>query len=330
MRAIEIAEPGGPHVLRPTQRPVPQPAVGEVLIQVAAAGVNRPDVAQRQGKYPPPPGASDLPGLEVAGLVAATGPGAHRWRVGERVCALVNGGGYAEYACAPAGQVLPAPANLSDVEAAALPETFFTVWANVFQAGRLRAGERLLVHGGASGIGTTAIQLASVLGADVFATAGSQAKVEACVRLGARAAFNYREGPFLEPVLAATGGQGVDVVLDMIGGSYLAANLKVLRRDGRLVVIAVQGGAKAEVDLWAILQKRLVLTGSLLRPRTTPEKAAIAAALEARVWPLLATGKVRPVIDSTFPLAEAAAAHQRLESGLHVGKVMLTVRQPAA
>ncbi len=330
MLAVEIAGAGGPDVLRTVRRPVPQPAVGEVLIQVTAAGVNRPDVAQRQGKYPPPPGASDLPGLEVAGVVAATGPGAHRWRLGERVCALVNGGGYAEYAVAPEGQVLPALANLTDIEAAALPETFFTVWANVFQAAHLRSGERLLVHGGASGIGTTAIQLATALGAEVLATAGSQAKVEACLRLGARAAFNYREGPFQEPVLAATGGQGVDVVLDMVGGSYLGANLKVLRTDGRLVMIAVQGGAKAEVDLWAVLQKRLVITGSLLRPRTTPEKASIAAALEARVWPLLAAGAGRPVIDSTFPLAQAAAAHERLESGMHVGKVMLTVGQPAA
>ncbi len=330
MLAVEIAAPGGPDVLRPVQRPVPLPGVGEVLIQVKAAGVNRPDVAQRQGKYPPPPGASDLPGLEVAGVVAATGAGAHRWRLGERVCALVNGGGYAEYATAPEGQVLPALPNLTDVEAAALPETFFTVWANVFQAGRLRPAERLLVHGGASGIGTTAIQLATALGAEVFATAGSQAKVDACVRLGAKAAFNYREGPFLDSVLAATGGQGVDVVLDMIGGPYTAANLKVLRQDGRLVMIAAQGGAKAEVDLWAIMQRRLVLTGSLLRPRTTPEKATIAAALEARAWPLLVAGRVRPVIDSTFPLAQAAAAHLRLESGQHVGKVMLTVGQPAA
>jgi NADPH2:quinone reductase len=262
--------------------------------------------------------------------VAACGPDAHRWRLGERVSALVNGGGYAEFAVAPEGQVLPAPAPLSDSEAAALPETFFTVWANVFQAGRLRAGERLLVHGGASGIGTTAIQLATALGAEVFATAGSAAKVDACVRLGARAAFNYREGPFQDPLLAATAGQGVDVVLDMVGAPYLAANLKVLRRDGRLVMIAVQGGSKAEVDLWTIIQKRLVVTGSTLRPRTTPEKAAIAAELEARVWPLVVSGTVRPVIDSVFPLREAAAAHARLESGLHVGKVMLTVGQPAA
>ena len=330
MLAVAIARPGGPEVLVPVQRPVPKPGVGEVLIRVAAAGVNRPDIMQRQGRYPPPPGASDLPGLEVAGEIAATGLGAHRYRLGERVCALLSGGGYAEYCVAPAGQVLPAPAGLSEIEAAALPETFFTVWANVFDAARLRPGERLLVHGGASGIGTTAIQLAKTFGAEVFVTAGTEAKCAACRKLGATEAFNYRAGPFDEPLLAVTQGQGVDVVLDMVGGSYLAANLRVLRRHGRLAVIALQGGAKGEIDLLQVLQKRLVVTGSTLRPRSMPEKAAIAAQLEARVWPWLAARTVKPVIDSVFPLAQAAAAHTRLEGGEHIGKVMLTVGQSAA
>jgi putative PIG3 family NAD(P)H quinone oxidoreductase len=302
--------------------------VGEVLIQVTAAGVNRPDLMQRQGKYPPPPGASDIPGLEVAGTVVASGAGAHRFRPGERVCALLTDGGYAELCVAPEGQVLPVPAGLSDVEAAALPETFFTVWANVFDDARLQPGERLLVHGGASGIGTTAIQLATRLGSPVFATAGSDAKCAACERLGAAKAFNYRAGPFADALLAATNKEGVDVVLDMVGGAYLAQNLRVLRPRGRLVVIAFLGGTKAEIDLLPVLQKRLVITGAALRPRAIAEKAAIAARLEARVWPLLAAGKIRPVIDSAFPLAQAARAHARLEQGDHIGKVVLTRDPP--
>ncbi len=328
MTAIAIRAPGGPEQLVPVSRPVPQPGVGEVLIQVRAAGLNRPDVFQRQGRYAPPPGASDLPGLEVAGTVVRSGPGAHRYRVGERVCALVHGGGYAAYCVAPEGQVLPVPAGLSDIEGACLPETYFTVWANVFDDARLAPGERLLVHGGTSGIGTTAIPLAKELGATVFATAGSDAKVEACRRLGAADAFNYRAGPFLDPLLAATNGEGVDVILDMIGGSYLQPNLRALRPRGRLVLIAIQGGAKGEIDLWQVMQKRLVVTGSLLRPKTVAEKAAIAARLEARVWPLLAAGKLRPVVDSTFPIERAADAHVRLEQGSHIGKVVLTVGAP--
>lgn len=328
MMAIGISRPGGPEVLVPERRPVPAPAVGDVLIRVAAAGVNRPDLMQRQGRYPPPAGVSDVPGLEVAGVVVASGPGAHRYRRGERVCALVAGGGYAEYCTAPEGQVLPVPAGLSEVEAAALPETFFTVWANVFDDARLMPGERLLVHGGAGGIGTTAIQLGAAFGAAVFATAGTDAKCAACKRLGARDAFNYRAGAFAAPLLAATGGQGVDVVLDMVGAAYLTQNLQVLRPRGRLVVIAFLGGSKVEIDLLPILQKRLVLTGSALRPRLAAEKAAIAARLEARVWPLLATGAIRPVIDAEFPLREAARAHARLEQGDHIGKVVLTVPPP--
>ncbi len=328
MLAIAIRTPGGPEVLVPERRPAPVAGIGDVLIRVSAAGVNRPDLLQRQGKYPPPKGASDILGLEVAGTVIASGPGAHRFRPGERVCALVNGGGYAELCAVPEGQVMPVPAGLSDVEAAALPETFFTVWANVFDDAKLLAGERLLVHGGTSGIGTTAIQLGSALGATVFATAGSDAKVDACVRLGATQAFNYRAGSFAEAVLAATGGEGVDVVLDMVGGAYLAQNLRVLRAKGRLALIAFLGGSKTEVDLLPVLQKHLVVTGSLMRPRTAAEKAAIAARLEARVWPLLAARRIRPVIDSTFPLADAAKAHARLEEGGHVGKVVLTRDPP--
>ena len=328
MLAIAIRTPGGPEVLVPERRPAPVAGIGDVLIRVSAAGVNRPDLLQRQGKYPPPKGASDILGLEVAGTVIASGPGAHRFRPGERVCALVNGGGYAELCAVPEGQVMPVPAGLSDVEAAALPETFFTVWANVFDDAKLLAGERLLVHGGTSGIGTTAIQLGSALGATVFATAGSDAKVDACVRLGATQAFNYRAGPFADAVLAATGGEGVDVVLDMVGGAYLAQNLRVLRAKGRLALIAFLGGSKTEVDLLPVLQKHLVVTGSLMRPRTAPEKAAIAARLEARVWPLLAARRIRPAIDSTFPLADAAKAHARLEEGGHVGKVVLTRDPP--
>jgi NADPH2:quinone reductase len=323
MAVVEIAEPGPPDCLRLTRRPLPHPGPEDVLIRVAAAGVNRPDVMQRQGKYPPPPGASDLPGLEVAGAIVAVGDGVDKWRVGDEVCALVAGGGYAEYCLAPAPQCLPVPRGLDTVQAAALPETFFTVWTNVFERGRLAAGETLLVHGGSSGIGTTAISLARAFGARVFATAGSAEKCAACVRLGAERAINYRTEDFVAVVQETTGGQGVDVVLDMVAGDYVPRNLAVLAVEGRLVVIALQRGAQAEVDLRAVLQRRLTLTGSTLRPRTAEQKGAIARALKERVWPLLEGGRVAPLIGATFPLKEAAAAHRLMESGAHIGKIVL-------
>jgi putative PIG3 family NAD(P)H quinone oxidoreductase len=323
MKVIEIVSPGGPDVLQVRERPAPEPGAGDVLIRVAAAGVNRPDVLQRQGKYPPPPGASDVPGLEVAGRVESIGPGAARWQVGDEVCALVAGGGYAELCVAPGPQCLPIPAGLTVVEAAALPETFFTVWTNVFERGALESGESVLVHGGSSGIGTTAIQLARAFGARVFATAGSAAKCAACERLGAERAINYRDEEFVSAVREATNGRGVDVILDMVGGDYTARNLDLLATDGRLVQIGLLGGAKATIGLAPILQRRLTLTGSTLRPRSVEEKGAIARTLEARVWPLLAAGTVRPVIDSTFPLDRAADAHRRMESGEHIGKIVL-------
>lgn len=327
MRAVEIAAFGGPEGLRLTERPVPVPASGEVLIRVKAAGVNRPDLAQRQGKYPPPPGASDIPGLEVAGRVEAVGgEGAEvRWRVGDEVMALVAGGGYAEFVTVPAEQCLPIPGRLSSIEAAAVPETFFTVWTNVFERGRLQAGESLLVHGGSSGIGTTAIQLARVLGARVSATAGTADKCAACERLGAFRAINYRTEDFVEVVRRETDGRGVDVILDMVGGPYTPRNLESLAVDGRLVQIALMGGASAMVDLNRLMRRRLTLTGSTLRPRTPGEKGAIARSLEARVWPLLEAGSVKPIIHATFSLAEAARAHEALERGDHVGKIVLTV-----
>src|SRR5881296_2730189 len=287
MIAIEIREPGEPDVLVPVERPRPAPASGEVLIKVAAAGVNRPDVMQRRGKYPPPPGASDIPGLEVAGTVDRIGPDVTGWKIGDAVCALVAGGGYAEYCVAPAPQCLPAPRSLDLVEAAAIPETFFTVWTNVFERGRLKAGESLLVHGGASGIGTTAIQLARARGARVFATAGSAEKCAACERLGAERAINYREADFLDAVRAATGGRGVDVVLDMMGAEYFTRNLDALAVEGRLVEIATLRGAKAELMIPAIMQRRLTITGSTLRARSVAEKGAIARAVHTNVWPLL-------------------------------------------
>ena len=319
---IEIAAPGPPEVLRPAVRPVAPPGPGEVLIRVAAAGVNRPDVLQRQGLYPPPPGASDIPGLEVAGEVVAAGDGAG-WRVGDRVCALVAGGGYAEYCLAPGPQCLPVPAGLTLVEAAGIPETFFTVWTNVFERGRLAPGETLLVHGGSSGIGTAAIPLARALGARVLATAGSAEKCAACAALGAERAINYRELDFVAAVKEATGGRGVDVVLDMVGGDYIPRNLECLAVEGRLVLIALPRGAKAEVSFAPVLFRRLTITGSSLRPRTVEQKGAIARALRERVWPLLESGRVRPVIHSRFPLAEAAAAHRLMESGAHIGKIVL-------
>lgn len=330
MTAIEIAQPGGPEVLRPARRLRPAPGRCEVLIEVAAAGVNRPDVLQRQGKYAPPPGASDIPGLEVAGRIVGIGPDVARWKEGDRVCALLAGGGYAEYAVAATDLCLPVPPDFSLQEAAALPETFFTVWHNVFERGRLLAGETLLVHGGSSGIGTAAITLARARGARVLVTAGSPEKCAACRRLGAELAIPYREQDFVAAVTEHTHGSGVDVVLDMVGAPYLARNLECLAVEGRLVEIAVQGGARGEADLLAIMQKRLVVTGSLLRPRPVAEKARIAQALEEEVWPLLRDGQVRPVIHARFPLAEAAAAHRVMESSQHIGKLVLVVDRPGA
>ncbi|MFI4987659.1 MAG: NAD(P)H-quinone oxidoreductase [Alphaproteobacteria bacterium] len=324
MTAVEIKAPGGPEQLVATERPVPAPGPGELLIKVAAAGVNRPDILQRQGKYSPPPGASDIPGLEVAGHVAALGPKSEGWKVGDAVLALLAGGGYAGYAAAPLPQCLPIPKGLGMIEAAALPETFFTVWTNVFERGRLAQGESFLVHGGSSGIGTTAIQLAKAMGARVFATAGDAAKCQACEALGAERCVNYRSEDFVEVLTKATGGKGVDVILDMVGGDYVPRNLKLLAADGRSVQIAVLRGAKTEIDLPTIMQKRLILTGSTLRPRPIAEKGRIAAALKERVWPLIEAGKVKPVIFKSFPLAEAAEAHRLMESSVHTGKIMLT------
>jgi putative PIG3 family NAD(P)H quinone oxidoreductase len=325
MTVIEITEPGGPEVLKPARRALPEPGVAELLIKVEAAGVNRPDAMQRRGGYPPPPGASDIPGLEVAGQVMALGPGASRFRAGDAVCALVSGGGYGEYCVVPEGQCLPIPKGLSAVEAAGLPETFFTVWTNLFERGALRAGERVLIHGGASGIGTTAIQLARAFGARVFATAGSPEKCAASVSLGAEQAINHRTELFEDAVLKLTSGEGVDVVLDMVGGSYIARDVKALRPEGRLICIAVQESPKAEINLVPIMQKRLMLTGSTLRPQSTQAKARIAAGLEREVWPLLAARRVAPVIDSRFALRDAAKAHARLESNQHIGKLVLTM-----
>jgi NADPH2:quinone reductase len=325
MTVIEIREPGGPDVLVPAERPQPAAGPGEVLIKVAAAGVNRPDVMQRKGAYPPPPGASDIPGLEVAGTVASVGAGVHIWRPGDRVCALVAGGGYAEYCVAPSPQCLPVPDRIDLTHAAAIPETFFTVWTNVFERGHLGAGESALVHGGSSGIGTTAIQLARAFGARVFATAGSAEKCAACERLGAERAINYREQDFVAAIRGLTGGRGVDLILDMVGGEYLPRNLEVLAVDGRLVQIALIGGAKAQINMAIVLQRRLTVTGSTLRPRSVAEKGAIATALRERVWPLLESGAVAPVIFQTFPLRDAAAAHRVMESSAHIGKLVLTV-----
>jgi len=328
VRAVAIQAFGPPEGLRLVERPRPQPGPDEVLIAVAAAGVNRPDVIQRLGKYAPPPGASDLPGLEVAGTIVEVGPGdepAVRWRVGDTVCALVAGGGYAEYCVAPAGQCLPVPPGYSMVEAAALPETFFTVWTNVFERGRLVAGETMLVHGGTSGIGTTAIQLARAFGARVITTAGSAEKCAAAVTLGAAHAIDYRTEDWVAATRAATGGRGVDVILDMVGGDYTAKNLDLLAPDGRLVQIAFLKSSRVEVDLMALMRRRLTITGSTLRPRSVAAKTAIAQALEAHVWPLLATRAVAPVVFTTLPLGEAAAAHRLMESSRHIGKIVLTV-----
>lgn len=324
MNAIEITAFGGPDMLRPVRRPVPVPGAGQVLIHVAAAGVNRPDVLQRKGHHPPPPGASDLPGLEVAGEVIGVGPGVRRWKAGDRVTALLPGGGYAQYALADEGSALPVPQGLSMIEAAALPETVLTVWHNVFERGALQPGETLLVHGGTSGIGTAAIQIAHGLGARVLATAGSAEKCAACTRLGADRAINYRTEDFVEAVREETQGRGADVILDMVGGDYTARNIGIAAEDGRIVQIAFLHGPKVGISLAPILMKRLTLTGSTLRHRSPEIKAAIARAVEATVWPLLETSRMRPVIDSVFPLEEAAKAHERMESGLHIGKIMLT------
>lgn len=323
MQAVEISQPGPPEVLKICSRPVPVPGNGEVLIRVAAAGVNRPDCLQRAGGYPPPPGISDLPGLEVAGTVVATAPGVSSFRIGDRVCALVAGGGYAEYCVAPAVQCLPVPAALSLVEAAAIPETFFTVWTNVFERGELKQGETLLVHGGASGIGTTAIQLGVAFGARVYATAGSTEKCALCVELGADQAVNYQTEKFLDILLQATNKRGVDVILDMVGGPYLADNIRLLREDGRLVCIAALGGAKAELNLGQVFVKRLTLTGSTLRNRPVDEKGRIARALQSAVWPLLERRAVVPVIQHVLPLAKAVDAHRILEANEAMGKVVL-------
>jgi len=330
MKAVEITQPGGPDVLKLVDRPDPVPAADEVLIKVSAAGVNRPDLMQREGHYPPPKGASDLPGLEVAGVIAALGPGQPRsasgrlWQVGDKVCALLSGGGYAERCVAPGVQCLPVPRGMPIVDAAALPETYFTVWTNVFDRGRLAAGEWLLVHGGTSGIGTTAIQLAAARGARVLATAGTDEKCRACEALGAAAAINYRNTDFVAGVKDATAGRGVDVILDIVGGSYTTRNLECLARDGRLVQIGLMGGADTALSLRPILLRRLTITGSTLRIRTPEEKGAIAAALEREVWPLLPS-RCKPVIARTFPLAEAAEAHRALEAGHVIGKIVLTV-----
>jgi putative PIG3 family NAD(P)H quinone oxidoreductase len=327
MTAIEISRPGPPEVLVPTTRPTPLPGDGEVLIRVAAAGVNRPDVMQRQGIYPPPPGASDIPGLEVGGTIAAIGSGVADWKVGDVVCALLAGGGYAEYAVAPAPQCLPVPGTLDQIAAAVLPETSFTVWTNVFERGRLAAGETFLVHGGSSGIGTMAIQMARALGARVLTTAGSDEKCAACERLGAERAINYRTEDFGQVVQEVTNGRGVNVILDMVGGDYFPRNLDALAVDGRLVQIAILRGSKVELPLLRLMQRRLTVTGSTLRPRSVAEKGAIAAGLRKAVWPLVDQGRIRPVIHATFPLAEAAQAHRIMEASTHIGKLVLTTAQ---
>ncbi len=325
MTVIAIRAPGGPEMLVAEQRPVPAPGPGEMLVKVAAAGVNRPDVMQRLGLYPPPKGATDIPGLEIAGTVAAVGGGATRWKAGDQVTALVVGGGYAEYCVAVEGHALPIPPALSPVEAAAIPETFFTVWHNVFERGALKAGETLLVHGGSSGIGTAAILLAKSFGARVIVTAGSEAKCEACRKLGADRAINYKTEDFVAVVKQATGGKGAEVILDMVGGDYIERNYEAAAVEGRVVQIAFQGSAKATVNYMRLMLKRLHHTGSTLRARANADKTAIARAIEAQVWPLVAAGKIRPVIDTTFPLAEAAAAHARMETSQHIGKIVLTL-----
>ena len=330
MRAIAIREPGPPSVLVPVERPIPQVGIGEVLIRIAAAGVNRPDVLQRQGRYAPPPGMTDIPGLEVAGIVESVGPNVgptvDAWKPGDQVCALLVGGGYAEYCVAPAPQCLPIPAGLDMQHAASLPEVMFTVWTNVFDRGRLQPGESVLIHGGSSGIGTAAIQLAKARGSRVFATAGSDEKCRACESLGAERCVNYRDDDFVAVIKAQTGDRGVDVVLDMVGGDYLQRNIDVLAMDGRLVQIGHLGGYRSTVNTIPILQRRLTITGSTLRPRSVAEKGAIAAAVRQHVWPLLESGAVRTVIHATFPLLNAAEAHECMEASAHIGKLVLRVQ----
>jgi NADPH2:quinone reductase len=325
MTAIAIEKPGGPEVLMAHDIARPQPGQGEVLIRVEAAGVNRPDTIQRMGFYAPPPGAPDTPGLEVAGEVVATGPGVTAWKIGDRVCALVGGGGYAAYCIAHESHALPIPQGFSAIEAAALPETFFTVWTNVFERAGLKGGETLLIHGGSSGIGTTAIQLGRFFGARVFTTAGSAEKCAACVSLGAEAAINYREQDFVAETKRLTSGRGVDVILDMVGGDYIARNIQAAAQDGRIVSIAFLNGSTAEINFMPMMLKRLTLTGSTLRPRSIEEKASIARTLREKVWPLLDAGRVKPRIDATFPLTEASKAHELMEKSGHIGKIVLTI-----
>ncbi len=325
MTAIEISQPGNPKVLKPAEKPIPKPGQDEVLIKVAAAGINGPDLMQRKGLYPPPPGASEIPGLEIAGTIVALGTKIDKLAVGQEICVLVTGGGYAEYCTAPAVLCLPLPTGLNMIQAAGLPETFFTVWNNVFERGRLIQGERFLVHGGSSGIGTTAIQLASAMGAKVFTTAGSDAKCRVCEQLGAAVSINYKSEDFVERVKAETDDAGVDLILDIVGGDYLQRNLACLAADGRLVQIAFQHGPKTNINLLPIMLKRLTLTGSTLRPRSIAEKALLAEQLRQKVWPLLEAGSVRPIIHETFPFRDASMAHRLMESSEHIGKIVLTM-----
>ncbi|MGR3571400.1 NAD(P)H-quinone oxidoreductase [Brevirhabdus sp.] len=322
MKAVEITEPGGPEVLRITERPMPEAGPGQIVVKIAYAGVNRPDALQRAGAYAPPPGASDLPGLEAAGTVHAIGEGVSEWQVGDRVCALLPGGGYAQYVATPAAHVLPVPEGMDLKQAAALPETYFTVWSNVFMRGNLQAGERFLVHGGSSGIGTTAIQLATTFGARVFATAGTQDKLRACLDLGAERAINYKSEDFVE-IVKAEG--GANLILDMVGGDYIPRNVRALADDGRLVQIAFLSGPKAELNFAQVMMRRLTITGSTLRPQSDAAKAGIARELHEKVWPLLAEKRLGPVMDSCFALKDASAAHARMESSAHIGKIMLEV-----
>lgn len=324
MQAIIIPQAGGPEVFEIGQRPTPQPAAGEVLIKVAAAGINRPDIAQRKGIYPPPPGASDIPGLEIAGTITALGEGVERWHIGDKVCGLVSGGGYAEYCTIPEGQCLPIPENLSFAEAASLPETYFTVWSNVFDRAKLLPGETLLVHGGSSGIGVAAIQMAKALGSTVYVTAGSDEKCKFCEQLGATKAINYKTDNFRDAIKLLTGGKGVNVILDMVGGDYTPDNIKSLGYDGRLVVISALKGKDAIIDLNLITHKRLTITGSALRVRDVAFKSAIARNLEQQIWQLLASGQIKPVVYKTFPFGDVADAHRLMESSEHIGKIVLT------
>ena len=325
MAVVEIAAPGGPEQLRPAVRPVPEPGAGEVLVRVAASGVNRPDVMQRQGRYPPPPGASDLPGMEIAGEIVALGPQVSGLALGDKITSLLPGGGYAQYAVAAAPLCMPVPKGLSMVEAAAIPETFMTVWTNLFERGHLKAGDKVLIHGGTSGIGTAAIQLAAAFGARVYATAGSADKARACEKLGATRGIDYKTEDFVAVIREDTKGYGIDVTLDIVGGSYVQRNLDLAAVEGRVVTISMLGGSRAEINLNTILPKRLTLTGSTLRTRTVAQKAAVADAVRQNVWPLFESKRVHPVIFKTFPLAEASEAHRLMESSNHIGKIMLTV-----